>query len=564
MSGGPLSYEPFFGLKKKPFSLASDPEFLYESPSHSAALLALLAGIRRREGLLAFTGDVGTGKTTICRAVLRNLDRTTFSTFIPDPFASREDMLRMLLIDFGVASVADITTGPLAQAGRAQLSYLLSSFLDTLVPLDAFVVVFIDEAQNMSLSLLEEVRVLSDAFNRHGQLQVVFVGQLELLDKLKSPTMRQVDQRVSVYTQLDPLSADDVIGYVHHRLQIAGASPNRPMFAPMAFRLLHDASSGVPRVINRLCDRALHIAYERRSPLIDRDIMAEALGQSPVVTDRRTADVATLPLPAGGEEISALIDASQNAPGTAAPLTSFTSENPAAFATKVDAWLSHLDGAPADPAASADDEAPALAALPASIADDTGAVAATPVLFEAPLRRRKPERYIERLGRRWARGAAIAAIALIAFNAVVAAAAYVPAQLSGRVDLRDLPPLPMAPRLHLAPLAALLPAVEGHEASPAAALASAQLTPGADQYFVAVGAFSTRTRAQVLVDMLAQHGFAAFTRTLQLRTRALQQVLLGPFEAPVSALEELARLRAAGDYSDARIMALPPADDQSP
>ena len=88
MSGGPLSYEPFFGLKRKPFSLASDPEFLYESPSHTAALETLLAGIRRREGLLAFTGDVGTGKTTICRAVLRKLDRTTFSAFIPDPFAA--------------------------------------------------------------------------------------------------------------------------------------------------------------------------------------------------------------------------------------------------------------------------------------------------------------------------------------------------------------------------------------------------------------------------------------------------------------------------------------------
>jgi general secretion pathway protein A len=536
MSGGPLSYEPFFGLKKKPFSLASDPEFLYESPSHSAALLALLAGIRRREGLLAFTGDVGTGKTTICRAVLRNLDRTTFSTFVPDPFASREDLLRMLLIDFGVASVADITTGPLAQAGRAQLSYLLSSFLDTLVPLDAFVVVFIDEAQNMSLSLLEEVRVLSDAFNRHGQLQVVFVGQLELLDKLKSPTMRQLDQRVSVYTQLDPLSADDVIGYVQHRLQIAGASPHRPMFAPMALSLLHEASGGIPRIINRICDRALHIAYERRSPLIDRAMMAEALAHSPIASMAGGVTENAMPLPTGGEDIAGML----------------ATEAPAAFATKVDAWLSHLD------AANAELTAPTVETSPAAIADDEGVGVEAPMAFEAPLRRRRPERYIEQIGRRWARAAAMALIALVGLNAVVAAASYVPSQLRPRLESRDLPPIPVAPSLPLRPV--LLPVTEHEQPEPVAAAAPRT----GDQYFVAVGAFSTQTRAQVLVDTLAQGGFNAFIRTLQLRTRALQQVLLGPFDDPAAAVQELTRLRDAGGYDDARIMTLPPAITQAP
>jgi type II secretory pathway predicted ATPase ExeA/cell division septation protein DedD len=277
MSIGPLTYEPFFGLRKKPFSLASDPEFLYESPSHAAALEALLAGIKRREGLLALTGDVGTGKTTICRAVLRNLDRKTFSTFVPDPFVSREDLLKMLLIDFGVASVQDFTSGPLERATRTELSYLLSSFLDTLVPLDAFVVVFIDEAQNMSLSLIEEVRILSDGFSHHGQLQVVFVGQLELLEKLKSPMMRQVDQRVCVYSSLDPLGFEDVLRYVQHRLQIAGATPNRITFAPSALGLLHEQSRGIPRLINRICDRALHGAYLRHSTVIDHGTMAAAV-----------------------------------------------------------------------------------------------------------------------------------------------------------------------------------------------------------------------------------------------------------------------------------------------
>lgn len=560
MSGGPLSYEPFFGLKKKPFSLASDPEFLYESPSHSAALLALLAGIRRREGLLAFTGDVGTGKTTICRAVLRNLDRTTFSAFIPDPFASREDLLRMLLIDFGVTSVQDITTGQLAHAGRAQLSYLLSAFLDTLVPLDAFVVVFIDEAQNMALSLLEEVRVLSDAFNRQGQLQVVLVGQLELLDKLKSPTMRQVDQRVSVYTQLDPLSADDVIGYVHHRLQIAGGSPNRPMFAPMALSLLHEASGGIPRIINRVCDRALQLAYERRCPLIDRSMIAEALDHAPVravmptlTTTTTTAgnaeNVTTGPQLLSLAAPVAIPDAKTPAPP---PLTP---ESPAVFATKVDAWLSHLDGGPG--ASNAVDPSVSMDAF-LSEADDASSQAAAP--FEGPLRRRKPERYIERLGRRWARAAAVFVVGLVILNAVVAAAAYVPAQLTTKLDARDLPPLPAAPQLLREPIA--FPSAPLFEENTLPADAA---TVAADpQYFVAVGAFTTTRRAQVLVDLLAEDGFQAVIRTLPLKTRVLQQVVLGPFVFQTAAQQELERLRAAGDYFDAVIMPLRQAGDQAP
>ena len=533
MSGGPLSYEPFFGLKKKPFSLASDPEFLYESPSHSAALLTLLAGIRRREGLLAFTGDVGTGKTTICRAVLRNLDRTTFSAFIPDPFASREDLLRILLIEFGVASVADITTGPLAQAGRAQLSYLLSSFLDTLVPLEAFVVVFIDEAQNMSLSLLEEVRVLSDAFNRHGQLQVVLVGQLELLENLKSPTMRQVDQRVSVYTRLEPLNADDVVGYVQHRLQIAGASPNRPMFAPMALPLLHELSGGIPRVINRICDRTLQLAYERRSPLIDREMIAEAAEQSPAPPGSTPAFSINNDQPIHDE----------------APTTPFPLETPAAFSNRVDAWLSHLDGQPrtSTPPKAAEPAIPVV--TPPPTGDELGEFLHEPVMFEAPLRRRQPERHIYRLARRWARTAAIGLVALVGLNAVVAAASYVPARLTPALQAADLPPLPPPPALRLPQTAPGLGSNDAMTASPNGASSDAA------KYSIAVGAYSTDVRAAKQVQLLAASGFHAFRQPLPLKDRVLYQVFVGPFDAQSAAHDELERLRASSsDYADAQIL----------
>src|SRR5205085_4708597 len=148
-----LTYEPFYGLKEKPFSLTSDSRFFYQSRSHAPAFDDLLNAIRRRESLNVLTGDIGTGKTTLCRAVLESLDRKTFSAFVPDPFASREELLKVMLTDFGVASIDDVTSGRLRGATRTELSYLLYEFLGTLPALQAFAVVFIDEAQNLSLPL---------------------------------------------------------------------------------------------------------------------------------------------------------------------------------------------------------------------------------------------------------------------------------------------------------------------------------------------------------------------------------------------------------------------------
>src|SRR5262245_53536598 len=175
-----LTYEPFFGLHEKPFSLSADPRFLFRSPAHAPAFDELQAGIRRREGLIVLTGEIGMGKTTLCRAVLQNLDRRTFAAFVADPFASREDLLKTLLVDFGVTSMGELARGRFHGASRSDLSYPLYEFLDSLVPLQAFAVVVIDEAQNLSLPLLEEIRVLSELERREKLLQVVLVGQPEL------------------------------------------------------------------------------------------------------------------------------------------------------------------------------------------------------------------------------------------------------------------------------------------------------------------------------------------------------------------------------------------------
>ena len=265
-----LTYETYYGFEEKPFSLSSDPRFLFKSPSHAPAYERLLAGIRRREGLIVMTGEPGTGKTTTCRAVLEALDRRTFSAFVPDPFVSREDLLKMLLVDFGVLSVEDLKAGRLKGASRPDLSYPLYEFLASLVPLQAFAVLIIDEAQNLPVPLLEEVRILADLEGREKLLQVVLIGQPELRAKLKLPEMRQVDQRVSVQCELAPLGRAELDAYVAHRLNVAaGGQCDRPEFTPSALDAVYAASRGVPRLVNRICDAALHQGWLQRANTID-------------------------------------------------------------------------------------------------------------------------------------------------------------------------------------------------------------------------------------------------------------------------------------------------------
>ena len=264
-----LTYEPYYGLREKPFSLSPDPRFLYKSPSHGPVFDDLRAGIRRREGLIVLTGDIGMGKTTLCKAVLEDLDRKTFSAFVPDPFLSREDLLKLLLIEFGVMSIDDVKSGRLNSASRLDLSYPLYEFLRSLVPLQAYAVLVIDEAQNLSPQLLEEIRILSDLEAPEKLLQVVLVGQLELQAKLKLDEMRQVDQRVSVLCELRPLTRDVVREYIDHRLIVAGAGRDRVEFSDAAIDEIYRVSRGVPRVVNLICDRALHHGHLERSAKIN-------------------------------------------------------------------------------------------------------------------------------------------------------------------------------------------------------------------------------------------------------------------------------------------------------
>ncbi len=252
-----LQYEEFYGFAQSPFTLAPDPRFLYPSPSHEEAIRLLLQTIRRRDGVAVLSGDIGTGKTTVCRTVLKQLDMKLFTSLVLNPFLSPEELLREILLDFGVVSREAVRSGRITSASRHELTTTLHEFLTSLVPIGASGVLIIDEAQHLSPQVLEQIRILSNLeTNQAKLLQIVMVGQLNLLDVLQQPGQRELDQRVALRTVLAPLARLELEAYVMHRMSIAGEL-SQVAFEDAALDLLYKSSGGVPRLINLICDRAL-------------------------------------------------------------------------------------------------------------------------------------------------------------------------------------------------------------------------------------------------------------------------------------------------------------------
>ena len=254
-------YEEYYGFSEKPFSLTPDPKYLYKSASHANAFELLQYAIRRREGFVVITGDIGTGKTTLCRALLDQVDRKTFTALVLNPFLAEEDLLRLILQEFGVVSRDEIKRGRLAGVTKQELIETLNEFLLSLRALGAQALLIVDEAQNLPLHVLEQVRILSNLeTEKEKLLQIVLVGQSNLKDLLRKPELRQLDQRVSIRYDLKPLSAEETAAYVQHRLSVAGGGA-AVAFAPKALARLHRFTGGIPRLINLLCDRALLAGY---------------------------------------------------------------------------------------------------------------------------------------------------------------------------------------------------------------------------------------------------------------------------------------------------------------
>lgn len=249
-------YEAFYGLKEKPFSLTPDPKYLYLSRAHREALDHLLYGIQEREGFIVITGDVGTGKTTLCRTILTRLDARIKTALILNPVLSEEELLRAILHDFGL---------PGEGRTKKELIDELNAFLLRALTEGQNAVLIIDESQNLSPALLEQVRLLSNLeTEREKLIQIILIGQLGLLDLLASPGLKQLNQRVSVRYQLEPLAFPETCQYIYHRLMVAGGSGGVSLSSG-ALRAIHRYSGGIPRLINLACDRALLRGYVDQS-----------------------------------------------------------------------------------------------------------------------------------------------------------------------------------------------------------------------------------------------------------------------------------------------------------
>jgi general secretion pathway protein A len=245
-------YTQFYGLREKPFSLSPDPRYLFLADSHREALAHLLYGIEQGEGFIAITGEVGTGKTTLCRTLLQRIEPGTEVAFIFNPQLSALELLQAISAELGLET-GDHT--------RRELTDQLNRFLLTKRQEDHRVLLIIDEAQNLAPDALEQVRLLSNLETNTAKLiQIILIGQPELDAILEQPSLRQLCQRISVRWRLAPLLTHETREYVRHRLRIAAGAP-RDLFTELALREIHRRSQGIPRIINLLCDRALLAGY---------------------------------------------------------------------------------------------------------------------------------------------------------------------------------------------------------------------------------------------------------------------------------------------------------------
>jgi general secretion pathway protein A len=246
-------YQDYFGLKTEPFSIAPDPAFLYQSARHQEALAHLLYGITSKNGFVLLTGEVGTGKTTVCRVLLHQLPANAEIAFIMQPRLTVVELLGTICDELGVSY-------PEGNVSVKVFIDRLNSVLLQNHSLGKQTVLIIDEAQNLSIDVLEQIRLLTNLeTDKNKLLRIIMLGQPELKDLLERPELRQLAQRITAHYHLDPLDADELSAYISHRLAVAGVE--RPIFTASAVRKVFHLSGGIPRVINLLCDRALLGAY---------------------------------------------------------------------------------------------------------------------------------------------------------------------------------------------------------------------------------------------------------------------------------------------------------------
>ena len=260
-------YKDFYKFKESPFNITSDPDFFFSSSRHEEAFNHLIYGIGSRKGIIVITGEIGTGKTTLCRTLLNRLDKSVKTALILNPNFSDLQLLQMIINDLGISYV---------KKTKLDLVGAISLFLIEESAQGNNVVVIIDECQSLNVRQLEQIRLLSNLeTEKEKLLQIILVGQPELGEKLKSPALRQLTQRVSVHYHMLPMKKEEVEQYINHRLKIAGADP-KLTFTPQAFEAIYEVSKGTPRVINIICDRALLAGFARGTFTIDESLIKES------------------------------------------------------------------------------------------------------------------------------------------------------------------------------------------------------------------------------------------------------------------------------------------------
>jgi general secretion pathway protein A len=263
-------YAAYFGLKENPFTLSPDPRYFYFSLQHRETLNHLIYGITEKKGFIVVTGGIGTGKTTICRTLLANLDDAIESALIFNSALTDMELLEAIHQEFHLSLNGHEKT-------KKRYIDALNEFLLKCFAAGKNVVLLIDEAQNLSRDVLEQLRMLSNLeTEREKLIQIVLIGQPELQDLLMSPALRQLNERITVRYDLRPLDRKSVPSYIRHRLKVAGAAETVTFSAP-ACRLIYRYSKGIPRRINAICDRAMLIAYAQGMTTVNGKTAREAI-----------------------------------------------------------------------------------------------------------------------------------------------------------------------------------------------------------------------------------------------------------------------------------------------
>src|SRR5450759_1818820 len=261
-------YQSYFGLAEEPFSIAPDPRYLYMSQRHQEALAHLLYGVNAGGGFVLITGEVGAAKTTVCRCLLEQIPESCDVAYIFNPKLTVEELLSTICAEFG------ITCPPGNTSVKVYIDCINAYLLDAHARC-RHTVLIIDEAQNLSADVLEQLRLLTNLeTNQRKLLQIILLGQPELAAMLERPELRQLAQRIIARYHLGPLDRQEVAAYVQHRLGVSGAQ--RQLFPAALMGRLYRLSGGVPRVINVLCDRALLGAYVQGKERVDRRTLAHA------------------------------------------------------------------------------------------------------------------------------------------------------------------------------------------------------------------------------------------------------------------------------------------------